>query len=428
MSNTFERLSSNRVKLSFDVPAAKFEEGMKQAYRKMANRFNIPGFRRGKAPMKVVEAHYGEAVFYEEAIDAIFPEVYQEALKEHDIAAVDHPENLDVAQIGHGKDLQFSVEVSVSPEVKLGEYKNLGLVKTVDEVTDDDVMAEIERARDRASRWIDITDRPAKLDDQVNINYAGYLGDTQFEGGTAENYDLTLGSGSFIPGFEDQLVGAEVGADVDVNVTFPEDYHSEELKGQAVVFHVHINSIREKEMPALDDEFVKEVSESADTVDQYKAEIRGQLEKQADERGERAFENEVIETVRDNAEADIPDVMIEDALDSIMREMEMRMAYSGMRMDDFYKATGQTPEQLRNMYRDQAKDRVMTQLVIEAVMKAEGIEATEEEVEAEIATYAEQNRKSVDEFKQILSEDDMKDIKHMASVQKTVKFLKDNAN
>ena len=426
MTSTFEKLSSNKVKLNFTVEPEKFEEGIKKAYQKMVKKINIPGFRRGKAPMKVIEAHYGESVFYEDAFDAIFPEIYQAALTEHNVDVVDRPE-LDVEQIGRGKELKFSVEVFVRPDVTLGEYKNLGIVKTVDEVTEDDVKAEIERARDRASRWIEVTDRAAKLDDQVNINYAGFLGEEQFQGGTAENHDLILGSGSFIPGFEDQLVGAEIGADVDVNVTFPEQYHSEELAGKAVVFHVHVNSIREKEMPELDEDFVKEVSETANTVDEYKAEIRERLENQAENRAESAFENEVIEKVVENAEVDIPEAMIEDQIDNMLRDMEMRMMYQGMKLDDYFKYTGQTREQVREMYKPSAEERVKTQLVVAAVMKAEEIKADENEIDAEIAKYAEQNKKSLDEFKAMLSDGDKEYFSEIASLQKTIAFLKDHA-
>ena len=426
MTSTFEKLSSNKVKLNFTVEPEKFEEGIKKAYQKMVKKINIPGFRRGKAPMKVIEAHYGESVFYEDAFDAIFPEIYQAALTEHNVDVVDRPE-LDVQQIGRGKELKFSVEVFVRPDVTLGEYKNLGIVKTVDEVTEDDVKAEIERARDRASRWIEVTDRAAKLDDQVNINYAGFLGEEQFQGGTAENHDLILGSGSFIPGFEDQLVGVEIGADVDVNVTFPEQYHSEELAGKAVVFHVHVNSIREKEMPELDEDFVKEVSETANTVDEYKAEIRERLESQAENRAESAFENEVIEKVVENAEVDIPAAMIEDQIDNMLRDMEMRMMYQGMKLDDYFKYTGQTREQVREMYKPSAEERVKTQLVVAAVMKAEEIKADENEIDAEIAKYAEQNKKSLDEFKAMLSDGDKEYFSEIASLQKTIAFLKDHA-
>ena len=426
MTSTFEKLSSNKVKLNFTVEPEKFEEGIKKAYQKMVKKINIPGFRRGKAPMKVIEAHYGESVFYEDAFDAIFPEIYQAALTEHNVDVVDRPE-LDVEQIGRGKELKFSVEVFVRPDVTLGAYKNLGIVKTVDEVTEDDVKAEIERARDRASRWIEVTDRAAKLDDQVNINYAGFLGEEQFQGGTAENHDLILGSGSFIPGFEDQLVGAEIGADVDVNVTFPEQYHSEELAGKAVVFHVHVNSIREKEMPELDEDFVKEVSETANTVEEYKAEIRERLEKQAENRAETAFENEVIEKVCENAEVDIPEAMIEEQIDNMLRDMEMRMMYQGMKLDDYFKYTGQTREQVREMYKPSAEERVKTQLVIAAVMKAEEIKADEAEIDAEIAKYADQNKKSLDEFKAMLSDGDKEYFSEIASLQKTIAFLKDHA-
>lgn len=426
MTTTFEKLSSNKVKLGFTVEPEKFEEGIRKAYAKMVKKINIPGFRKGKAPMKVIEAHYGESVFYEDAFDAIFPELYQAALKEHNVDVVDRPE-LDVQEIGRGKELKFTVEVFVRPDVELGEYKNLGIVKTVDEVTDDDVMADIERARDRASRWIEVTDRAAKLDDQVNINYAGFLGEEQFEGGTADNYDLVLGSGSFIPGFEDQLVGAEIGADVDVNVTFPEQYHSEELAGKAVVFHVHVNGIHEKEMPELDDEFVKDVSETANTIDEYKAEIREKLEKQAENRAESNFENEVMEKVVENAKVDIPEAMIEEQIDSMLRDMEMRMSYQGLKLEDYFKYTGQTMEQAREMYKQPAEDRVKTQLVINAVMKAEDIKADEAEIDAEIAKYADQNKKSLEEFKAMLTDADNEYFAEVASLQKTVAFLKDHA-
>ena len=426
MTTTFEKLSSNKVKLGFTVEPEKFEEGIKKAYLKMVKKINIPGFRRGKAPMKVIEAHYGPEVFYEEAFDAIFPEIYQAGLKEHNVEVVDRPE-LDVQEIGRGKELKFTVEVFVRPDVELGAYKNLGIVKTVDEVTEDDVKAEIERARDRASRWVEVEGRPAKLDDQVNINYAGFVGEEQFAGGTADNQELVLGSGSFIPGFEDQLVGAEIGADVDVNVTFPTEYHSEDLAGKEAVFHVHVNGIRKKEMPELDEDFVKEVSETANTVEEYKTEIREKLEKQAENRAETAFENEVLEKVCENATVDIPQAMIEDQIDSMLRDMEMRMAYQGMKLDDYFKYTGQTREQVREMYKQPAADRVKSQLVLAAVMSAEQIKADEAETDAEIQKYADQNKKTLDEFKAMLSDGDKEYFAEIAALQKTVDFLKNNA-
>ena len=426
MTTTFEKLSSNKVKIGFVVEPEKFDEGLKTAYNKNKGRINIPGFRKGKAPMKVIENHYGAGVFYEDALEAIFPEIYQAALKEHNVEAVDRPE-IDVEQIGRGKELKFTVEVFVRPDVELGEYKHLNIVKTVDEVTDDDVKADIERARDRAARWVEVTDRPAKLDDQVNIDYAGFNGDEQFDGGTAQGHDLVLGSGSFIPGFEDQLVGAEIGQELDVNVTFPEQYHEASLAGKPVVFKVKVNGIREKELPALDDDFVTEVSETANNVAEYKAEIRERLEKAADERGEAAFENEVIETICENAKVDIPDAMIEDQIDNMLRDMEMRMMYQGMKLDDYLKYTGQTKEQMREMYKPQAEERVLSQLVIEAVKKAENIEATDEEIEAEIAKYAEQGKMEVEKFKENLSDSDREYFAEAAAVRKTIDFLKANA-
>ena len=426
MTTTFEKLSSNKVKLGFVVEPEKFEEGLKIAYNKMKGRISIPGFRKGKAPMKVIENHYGESIFYEDAFDAIFPEIYQAALKEHDVQVVDRPE-LDVEQIGRGKELKFSVEVFVRPDVELGEYKHLGVVKTVDEVTDDDVNAEIERARDRAARWVEVEDRPAKLDDQVNIDYAGFDGENQFDGGTAQGHELVLGSGSFIPGFEDQLVGKNVGDECEVNVTFPEQYHAEELAGKPVVFKVKINGIREKEMPALDDEFVMEASETANTVDEYKAEIRANLEKAADGRAESAFESELIEKISENAKVDIPDAMVDDQIDNMLRDMEMRMMYKGMKLDDYFKYTGQTREQVREMYKDSARERVLTQLVLEAVKKAENIQATDEEIDAEMTKYAEQSKKSLEDFKKTLSDGDREYFAEAASMQKTVAFLKANA-
>ena len=426
MQTTYEKLSSNKVKLTFVVESEKFEEGIRKAYHKNVGKINIPGFRRGKAPQKVIEMHYGESIFYEDAFDEIFPELYRAACEEHDVNPVDRPE-LDVEQIGKGQELKFSVEVFVRPDVKLGEYKNLGLEKTVDEVTDDDVNAEIERARDRASRYIEVTDRPAKLDDQVNIDYAGFLGEEQFEGGTANGHELVLGSGAFIPGFEDQLVGATVGQELDVNVTFPEQYHAENLAGKPVVFKVKVNSIQEKEMPALDEDFVKEVSETANTVDEYKAEIREKLEKQAADRAETAFENSVVEAVVENAEIDIPDAMIEEQITNMLRDMEMQMMYQGLRLEDYLKYTGQTQEQLRESYKQPATDRVKTQLVLEEIMKAEAIEANDEEIDVEIGKYADQSRKSLEDFKATLSDADKTYFKQVASLQKTVNFLKENA-
>ena len=426
MATTFEKLSSNKVKLGFVVESEKFDEGIRKAYQRNVKKFNIPGFRRGKAPMKIIENYYGPGVFYEDAFDIIFPDIYRAALEEHDVKPVDRPE-LEVEQIEKGKELKFTVEVFVRPDVELGQYTHLGIEKKVEEVTDDDVMADIERARDRAARYVEVTDREAKLDDQANIDYQGLLDGVPFEGGTAQGHELVLGSGAFIPGFEDQVVGMKIGEEKDINVTFPENYHSEELAGKPVVFKVKLNSLREKEMPELDDEFVKDVSETANTVDEYKKEIREKLEKQAEERADAAFESEIIETVSDNAKIDIPKAMVEEQIDNMLRDMELRMMYQGLRMQDFLKYSGQTMEQLRDTYRQQAEDRVKTQLTLEAITKAEGIEPTDEEIDKELSRFAEQGKKTLEEFKKDMPEGDLAYFKEVATINKTVKFLKDNA-
>lgn len=421
MSSTFEKLTSNKVKLNFVVSAEDFDKALATAYSKNVKRFNIPGFRRGKAPRHVIEMHYGPSVFFEDAFDEIFPVVYSEAIKEHSVEPVDRPE-LDVTQIEKGKDLIFSVEVFVRPDVVLGDYKNLEAKKVVDEVTDDDVSAEIERARDRNSRFVEVTDRPARLDDQVNIDYAGFDGDNQFAGGTAKGQELVLGSGHFIPGFEDQLVGATVGQDVDVNVTFPEAYHEKSLAGKPVVFHVHVNGIREKEVPALDDEFAKDMG--FDTLDEYKADVKANLIKRNEERAETAFENEVVEKAVATCEMDIPNGMVEEAIDNMLRDMEMRLMYQGMKLDDYFKYTGQTREQVREMYREQAAERVKTQLALEAIRDAEKIEATEEEIDAEIAKLADSRKKSLEDMKKQLTDGDREYFKQAATMNKVVEFLK----
>lgn len=421
MSSTFEKLTSNKVKLNFVVSAEDFDKALATAYSKNVKRFNIPGFRRGKAPRHVIEMHYGPSVFFEDAFDEIFPVVYSEAIKEHSVEPVDRPE-LDVTQIEKGKDLIFSVEVFVRPDVVLGDYKNLEAKKVVDKVTDDDVSAEIERARDRNSRFVEVTDRPARLDDQVNIDYAGFDGDNQFAGGTAKGQELVLGSGHFIPGFEDQLVGATVGQDVDVNVTFPEEYHEKSLAGKPVVFHVHVNGIREKEVPALDDEFAKDMG--FDTLDEYKADVKANLIKRNEERAETAFENEVVEKAVATCEMDIPNGMVEEAIDNMLRDMEMRLMYQGMKLDDYFKYTGQTREQVREMYREQATERVKTQLALEAIRDAEKIEATEEEIDAEIAKLADSRKKSLEDMKKQLTDGDREYFKQAATMNKVVEFLK----
>ena len=424
MSCTYEKLSSNKAKLTFVVSAEDFGNAIKTAYRKNVGKINIPGFRKGKAPRNVIEMHYGKGVFYEDALDELFPTVYAEAIKENNLEPVDRPE-LDVEQMEEGKELKFSIEVFVKPDVTLGDYKAVKVEKTVSEVTEDDVTAEIERARERNARFIDVTDRPAKLDDEVNIDYAGFDGDNQFEGGTAQGHNLVLGSGQFIPGFEEQLVGATVGSEVDVNVTFPEEYHAKELAGKPVVFKVKVNGIKEKELPALDNDFANDMS--FDTLDEYKADVKAKLEKDAETKAENEFENTVIEKVIECCEVEIPQAMIEADIDDMIKDMEMRLMYQGLKLEDYYKYTGTDEAKLREMYKDQAAARVKGQLVLEAIKNAENIEATDEEVDAEIAKVAEERKKSVEDYKAQMSESTMKYFKDMTTMNKVISFLKDAA-
>jgi len=425
MSSTVEKISSNQVKLGFTVEPELFEKGMETAYHKVVKRVNIPGFRKGHAPRKVIELHYGESIFYEDAFDAIFPEIYDEAIKEHDLSPVDQPK-LDVEPIEKGKPVAFTATVYVRPEVVLGEYKGVKASKAEVNVAEDDVNAELERARERVARFIDVTDRPVKLDDQVNIDYKGTVDGVAFEGGSAEGHLLTIGSGSFIPGFEEGLIGANSGDELDVHVTFPEEYHAENLKGKPAVFHVKVNAIQQKELPALDDEFAKDVSEF-DTLAAYKDDVREKLVKRAQERADNEFENEVIEAVVEDAQVDIPEPMVENQIDQMLRDMELRMMYQGMKMEDFLKYTGQTIESMRESQHDDALGRVKTQLVLDAVRKAENIEASDEEVKAQIEKFAPQTGKSAEDFEKTLTDADRKYFQDMASALKTVELLKNAA-
>ena len=422
MKSTIEKLSSNKVKIDFTVEPELFEKGMKAAYKKNVGRINVQGFRRGKAPRKVIEMMYGESIFYEDAIDAIFPEVYSEAVKEHDITPVDRPE-FELKQIGSGKELEFTVEVFVKPDVELGQYKGIEAEKHTTEVTDDDVNAEIERARERVSRYIDVEDRPVKLDDQVTLNYTGFCDGEQFEGGTAEGQHLVIGSGSFIPGFEDQLVGAEIGKEVEVKVTFPEDYHAENLKGKDATFKCTVTAIQEKDVPALDDEFAKDVSEF-ETLDEYKASVKADLEKKAAEKDENEFESAVIEAAVENAKVDIPQAMIDDRISERINEFAMNMRYQGIDMDTYYKITGTTEDSLREQLKDNAEREVRTRLVLEAIRDAEDVQADEESVNAEIDKYASQGSGDAEKFKASLTEDDRKYFESAVRMQKTVDLLK----
>ena len=425
MSITVEKIASNKVKLSFDIDSAKFDEAMSKAYIKVRGQVNIPGFRKGKAPRKMIENMYGEGIFYDEAFELIFDEVYGPAVEENKVEVVDRPE-IEIQQIGAGKNLQFTAEVFVVPEVTLGEYKGIAVKKETTEVTDAQVDAKVEEERNKQATEVDVDDRAVIEGDTVNLDYAGSVDGVPFAGGTAEGQALKIGSHTFIPGFEEQMVGMCIGEEKDLNVTFPEKYHSDELAGKAAVFHVKVNSITATELPALDDDFAKDISEF-DTLDEYKADIRAKLEEQAAQRDQDAFTNAVVEKVMENATVEIPEAMIERQIDSMMRDFEYRLMGQGLKLADFMKYTGQDMKAFRENYRGQAEKSVKAHLVLTAIEKAEAFEASAEAIDEQIAKFAPQTGKSVEELKATFSEQDLEYFKADAIRDMAVKFLADNA-
>ena len=425
MSTTVEKISSNKVKLSFDIDAAKFDEAMGKAYIKVRGQVAIPGFRKGHAPRKMIENMYGEGVFYDEAFELIFDEVYGPAIDENKLEVVDRPQ-VDIQQIGTGKNLQFTCEVFVKPDVTLGEYKGVEVKKEHTLVTEDDVNAEIEKERNKQAAEVSVDDRAVAEGDTVNLDYSGSVDGVKFAGGTAEGQTLKIGSHTFIPGFEEQMVGMNIGEEKDLNVTFPTEYHAPDLAGKEAVFHVKVNSITETQLPALDDDFAKDISEF-DKLDAYKADVRAKLEAQAAERDNNAFTNAVIEKVMANATVEIPDAMVERQIDSMVRNFEARLAQQGLKLADFMKYTGQDEKSFRNQYRDQAEKSVRANLVLEAVENVEKFEAAEEEIDAEIEKFAKQIGQNVEDLKKNLTEGDREYFKADVIRDKAVKFLCDNA-
>lgn len=423
MSATYEKVSSNKAKLSFTVPAEQFEAAMQKAYLKNRGKINVPGFRRGKAPRKLIETMYGESVFYDDAFQLIFPDLYDEAVKENNLQVVDQPE-VDVQEIGEGKDLVFSCEVYVRPDVTLGDYKGLTVNVTKQTVTDADIDARIEQDRKKVARQIDV-EGALENGDTVKLNYMGTVDGVAFEGGTAENQTLTLGSGQFIPGFEEQMVGMNIGEEKDLNVTFPEKYHSEELAGKNAVFHVKVLSATRTELPKLDDDFAADASEY-NTFAEYKDSIVKELNDRAAKNNEIAVENALVEKAVENASMDIPQAMINEQTNYLLREMQMRMAYQGLKMEDYLKYTGQTIEQLADMYKGEAEHRVKVELTLEAIRKAEGIEPTDEDVAKQIAEQAERMGQSVEDFEKTLTDEQRGYLRDTAAIQKVVDLMKQN--
>ncbi len=424
-----ETVKTNVVKLEFSVSAADFDAALAKAYKKDANRFQIPGFRKGKAPQAMVERYYGEAVFYESAIDIVFPEAYTQVVNEQGIQPVSQP-SIDIGEnIGRGKGCDFIVEVTVRPEVKLGQYKELETKKASIRITEKDIMAEINKVADKNARMVNVEDRAAQNGDITTIDYRGLLDGVAFEGGTAENQELTLGSGKFIPGFEEQIVGHNVGEEFNINVTFPEEYGAENLAGKAVVFEIKLHAIKVRELPTIDDEFASDVSEF-DTLDAYKADVKKQLRKDAEDKARKELETTLIEKAVENAEMDIPEVMYHNQVQAMLEDMDMRLRYQGMSLEQYMQYMGVTMDKLQEIYMPQAEKSVKARLVIEQIIKDENITVTDDEVQADIEKKAEEYGNK-DEFMKYVNDelraefaDQLKSQKAIALLVDTVKYTK----
>ena len=372
----------------------------------------------------MVEKYYGAGVFFDDAFNEVFPEFYEAAVKEHSLEPVSRPD-VDIKDILDDKSIVLTVTVDLKPEVVLGKYKGIKIKKNEYNVSDEDIEREVQTARERAGRMISVEDRPVKEGDSIKLDYSGSVDGVKFPGGTAENQTLVIGSGSFIPGFEEQLIGMNIGEEKDINVKFPDDYHAEDLKGKDAVFTVKVNAIEEKQLPEADDEFAKDVSEF-DTLEEYKADIAKRLKEQNDRRAQNEYENALLDKICEEAQVDIPDSMIERQIDYHLRDMEMRMSYQGLKMSDYLAYTGMTVAQLREMYREDARKTVKQQLVLEAIKKAENIEADQEGIDKEIARYAEMFKKDAEEYKKELKPDELEYIKETVTVNNILEFIKQN--
>lgn len=425
MSVQVEKLEKNMAKLTIEVPAEELEKALQGAYLKNKNKISVPGFRKGKVPRQMVEKMYGPEIFYEDAANALIPEAYEKALDECGEDIVSSPA-IDVTQIEKGKPFIFTAEVALKPEVKLGKYKGVKIDKVDAAVTDEEVEAEINRERENNARNIEVTDRPVKDGDMTVLDFEGFVDGVAFEGGKGENYPLTIGSGAFIPGFEEQLVGAEIGKEVEVNVTFPEDYQAEELKGKAAVFKCTIKEIKEKELPELDDEFAGEVSEF-DTLEEYKADVKAKLTEKKEKEAKDAREAAVIEAIVKDSEMEIPDAMLETQQKQMVDEFAQRIQMQGLSIDQYFQFTGTTYDKMIEQVKPQAEKRIKSRLVLEAIVKAENIEASEEDYEEEIRVMAEAYQMEADKVKEMLPEKNAVQIKEDIAVRKAAEFAVNNA-
>lgn len=425
MSVQVEKLEKNMAKLTIEVSAQDLEKAIEDAFQKNKNKISVPGFRKGKVPRKMVEKMYGQEIFYEDAVNALIPEAYEKALDECTEDIVSSPK-IDVVQIEAGKPFVFTAEVALKPEVKLGKYKGVTVDKVSTEVTDEEVDAEVGRERENNARNVEVTDRPVKDGDITTIDFEGFVDGVPFEGGKGENYPLTIGSGAFIPGFEEQLIGAEIGREVEVNVTFPEDYQAEELKGKAAVFKCTVKEIKEKELPELDDEFASEVSEF-ETLAEYKADVRGKLEEKKAKEAKDAREAAVIDAIVKDSDMEIPEPMLETQQRQMVDEFAQRIQMQGLSMEQYMQFTGASYDQLTEQVKPQAEKRIQSRLVLEAIAKAENITATDEEFEEELKVMAQAYQMEVDKVREMLPEKSTAQIKEDIAVRKAAQFAVENA-
>ena len=425
MSVQVEKLEKNMAKLTVEVPAENVEKAIQGAYNKMKKSINIPGFRKGKAPRQLIEKMYGKEVFYNDAIDAMLPSAYSDAVEECGEEIVSHPQ-IDVVQIESGKPFVFTATVAVKPAVELGEYKGIQVEKAPIEVKDEEIEAQITKEREANSRTVTVDDRAVAQGDIVTLDFEGFVDGVAFEGGKGENYDLTIGSNTFIPGFEDQLVGAKIGKELDVNVTFPEKYGAKELAGKAAVFKCKVNGIKVKELPAVDDEFAQEVSEF-DTLDEYKADIKAKLLKEKENEAARAKEDAVIGKIIEGAKMEIPDAMVEYQTRQMLDEFAQRIQSQGISLDQYFQFTGLTEEKYMEEMKPRALQNIQSRLVLEAVAQAENLVAEEADIEEEIKKMADMYKMEADKIKELLGERQMEEMKKDIAVQKAAKLVAEAA-
>lgn len=425
MSLQVEKLEKNMAKLTIETGVEEFEKAIEKAYQKQKSKISIPGFRKGKVPRQMVERMYGKEVFFEEAANILIPDAYDKALDECEEEIVSSP-TIEVTQIEAGKPFVFTATVALKPEVKLGKYKGVKIEKIETEVTDEEVDAQLERERENNARNITVEDRPVEDGDMTTLDFEGFVDGVAFDGGKGENYPLTIGSGAFIPGFEEQLVGAKIGEETEVKVTFPEDYQAEHLQGKEAVFKCTVKEIRKKELPELNDEFAGEVSEF-DTLAEYREDVKKNLEEQKAKDAKRAREDAAVKAVVEDSEMEIPEAMLETQQKQMVDEFAQRITMQGISMEQYLQMTGSSYQQMVEQVKPQAEERVRSRLVLEAVARAENLEATEEDYEEELKTMADVYQMEVDKVRELMRERDKKSIMQDLAVRKAAEFVAENA-